>query len=353
MPPLEPRRRRPRPTEAHRMNFLTAPWDAIKDGLTSALDLLHSGLEPLFGVHAWGWAIIALTILVRVALLPLAIKQTRSMRAMQSIQPKVKAIQAKYKVDKELQRKDPETYQKKKAEQNEALMALYKEEGANPAASCLPLVLQMPIFFALFTILNPARGGAVELATAKFYFFTSGVTEKVGSLDGDMVANLPESVKEQILGLGAGVSAAGIPGYMLIVAMSATMFITQKQMMSRNAVEGPAAMQQKIMMYVFPIFLAFISLNFPLAVVLYWVTTNLWQGVQQYVMFRAVSDDDAPSAGDRPARGSDPKPSPSGPKSRPDTDTSGSSKGKPQGQSKGQKGAGSASKSHLPKKKTT
>ncbi len=333
------------------MTFLKAPWDAIKAGLLSALELLHSGLEPLFGEHAWGWAIIALTLLVRIALLPLAIKQTRSMRAMQAIQPKVKAIQAKYKVDKELQKKDPETYTKKKAEQNEALMALYKEEGANPAASCLPLVLQMPIFFALFTILNPARGGEIELATAKFYFFTAGVTDKVGSLEGDQIADLAEGLKNQILGLGGSVSAAGWPGYLLIAAMSATMFITQKQMMSRNAAEGPAATQQKIMMYVFPIFLAFISLNFPLAVVLYWVTTNLWQGVQQYIMFRTVNDEDASGGDARPARTGDKPPATSGPKARPDKDASTGSKNSPKKPNKGQNGGGSASKSHLPKKK--
>lgn len=258
------------------MNPFSAAWNALTDGLEAALVAIHDVLEPIFGFDpAWGWAIIALTLIVRVLMLPLAIRQTRSMKGMQAIQPKVKEIQKKYKVDRELMRKDPERYQKLKAAQNEEMMALYKEEGVNPAASCLPLLLQMPIFFALFRILGV--GGLEDLRDAQFYFFT------------DFVGQASEAT-----GLGASVSAAGWPGWLLIVLMSASMFITQRQMMSRNAAEGPAAMQQKIMMYVFPIFLAVISFSFPLAVVLYWVTTNIWQGVQQWLMFRVTSEDDPP-----------------------------------------------------------
>lgn len=259
------------------MNPLSTAWNALIGFLTDALVAIHNVLEPLFGVEAaWGWAIIALTLIVRVLLLPLAIKQTRSMKGMQAIQPKVKEIQGKYKADRELMRKDPERYQKLKAKQNEELMALYKDEGVNPAASCLPLVLQMPIFFALFRILGV--GGLEDLRDAHFYFVTDFVRDGADAI-----------------GLGASVSEAGWPGWMLIVLMSASMFITQRQMMSRNSVEGAQATQQKVMMYVFPVFLAVISFRFPLAVVLYWVTTNIWQGVQQYIMFRVTTEgEDAP-----------------------------------------------------------
>jgi YidC/Oxa1 family membrane protein insertase len=264
------------------MNPLTTAWNALSGFLEDSLIALHNILEPVFGVEeAWGWAIIALTLIVRILLLPLAIRQTRSMKGMQAIQPKVKEIQARYKVDRELMRKDPERYQKLKAKQNEELMALYKEEGVNPAASCLPLILQMPIFFALFRILGV--NGLEALRDAHFYFIT------------DFIDSSSEAI-----GLGASVSASGWPGYMLIVLMAASMFITQRQMMARNSAEGPAATQQKIMMYVFPVFLAFISFNFPLAVVLYWVTTNIWQGVQQWIMFRVTSDDEE-AGGQKPA----------------------------------------------------
>jgi YidC/Oxa1 family membrane protein insertase len=239
--------------------------------LESVLTFLHDLVEPVFGIHSWGWAIILLTLIVRVLLLPLAIKQTRSMRAMQAIQPKMKEIQAKHKVDRELMRKDPERYRAKKQKLNEEMMALYQQEGVNPAASCLPLLAQAPVFIALFWAIR----GMDELQNAPFYFFTDFIT--VGD-DG-------------LTGLGALVSAAGWPGWLLILVMSGTMFITQKQMMARTAATGadnPMAQQQKILLYVMPVFLAVISFQFMLGLLLYWVTTNIWQIVQQWVILRDV-----------------------------------------------------------------
>ena len=270
------------------MSFLSGIWNSFLDVVGTALTALHDMLEPLFGFDAaWGWAIIGLTLVVRTLLLPLAIKQIQSMRGMQAIQPKVKEIQEKYKVDRDLLKKDPERYQKLKQQQNEQLMALYKEEGVNPASSCLPLLLQMPIFFALFRVLGSDQ---VEgLGDASFYFFTSFIGEDA-SFDG----------------LGASVSEAGWPGWMLILLMAGTMFLTQRQMQGRNQAEGAQATQQKVMMYVFPVFLAVISFNFPLAVVLYWVTTNIWQSVQQYVMLRTTADEEPPRKGDTQRRPSDP-----------------------------------------------
>lgn len=270
------------------MSFFTGIWNSFLDVIAAALTALHDVLEPLFGFDAaWGWAIIGLTLIVRTLLLPLAIKQIRSMRGMQAIQPKVKEIQEKYKVDRDLLKKDPERYQKLKAQQNEKLMELYKEEGVNPASSCLPLLLQMPIFFALFRVLGD--DSVAGLADAKFYFFTSFVSEDAA-----------------FEGLGASVSAAGWPGWLLILMMAGTMFLTQRQMMARNTAEGAQATQQKVMMYVMPVFLAVISFNFPLAVVLYWVTTNIWQSVQQYFMLRTAADEEPPRKGDEGKRPSTP-----------------------------------------------
>jgi YidC/Oxa1 family membrane protein insertase len=247
-------------------------WNNILDAFASALAALHDVIEPLAGEHAWGWAIIAMTLIIRLLLLPLAVKQIRSMRAMQAIQPQMKAIQKKYKVDRDLMKKDPEQYKAKKAKQNEEMMALYQEEGVNPAASCLPLLAQAPVFFALFSILRGQR--AAELANEPFYFLTSYIRE--GS---------------EFSGLGALVSQAFWPGWLLIVLMAATMFISQKQTMARQANTGgdnPMAQQQKILLYVMPVFLAFISFNLPLGVLLYWVTTNAWQAGQQWFMLREV-----------------------------------------------------------------
>jgi YidC/Oxa1 family membrane protein insertase len=245
--------------------------DSVLGFLESVLTFLHDLVEPFFGIHSWGWAIILLTLVVRVLLLPLAIKQTRSMRAMQAIQPKIKEIQKKHKVDRELMKKDPEKYKAKRQKMNEEMMALYQEEGVNPAASCLPLLAQAPVFIALFWAIR----GMDELQNAPFYFFTSFID--VG--------------EDGFRGLGALVSNAGWPGWLLIVVMSGTMFITQKQMMARTAATGgdnPMAQQQKILLYVMPIFLAVISFQFMLGLLLYWVTTNIWQVAQQWIILREV-----------------------------------------------------------------
>ncbi len=261
--------------------------DSVLAFLEGVLTFLHDLVVPVFGVHSWGWAIILLTLVVRILLLPLAIKQTRSMRGMQAIQPKIKEIQKKYKVDRELMRKDPEKYRAKRAKMNEEMMALYQAEGVNPAASCLPLLAQAPVFIALFWTIR----GMDELQNAPFYFFTDFITVR----------------EDGFTGLGALVSAAGWPGWLLIIVMSGTMFITQKQMMARTAASGvdnPMAQQQKILLYVMPLFLAVISFQFMLGLLLYWVTTNIWQVIQQWIIMREVkSEAESGELQDKPGGG--------------------------------------------------
>lgn len=269
-------------------------FSPVLEAFEAVLGFLHNIFAPIFGVHSWGWAIIALTLVVRVLLLPLAIKQTRSMRAMQAIQPEMKALQKKYKVDRELMRKDPEQYRAKRAKLNEEMMALYKREGANPAASCLPLLAQAPIFIALFWTLNLSD----DFEAAPFYFFTDFVSSESAAT-----------------GLAAQVSQAGWPGWMLILLMSGTMFWTQKQMLARNRLqqggENPMMQQQKILMYGMPIFLAVISFQFPLGILLYWVTTNVWQVAQQAIILREVtSEQPKPSASEDDGDGSTTRRSP-------------------------------------------
>ncbi len=292
--------------------FMSNIGDPAIAVLTQLLSWFHDIVEPVAGVHSWGWAIVMLTLLVRIALLPLAIKQTRSMRAMQKLQPQMKELQKKYKVDRTLLKKDPEQYKAKKQKLNEEMMALYQREGANPAASCLPLLAQAPIFIALFWTLVRSD----ELRGQPFYFVT---------------LNLPEE------GLTGAVSAAGWPGWLLIALMAGTMFVAQKQMMARNPMqaEGPMAQQQKIMLYAMPGLLAVISFQFPLGVLLYWVTTNFWQVAQQSIILREVKHEleeerrgdtqlskSATTGGDdAPAKGGDAK------------------KGKQQGSGKGKQGS--------------
>jgi len=235
-----------------------ALWQGLLDALESVLTLFHDALAPMFGLHSWGWAIILLTLAVRVLLLPLAVKQIRSQRAMQTLQPEMKKIQAKYKADKGLMKTNPEKYRDLRQKQQEAMMALYKEHGVNPAAGCLPLIAQMPIFIALFQVLRSAPG----LAEGTFYLLPS-LTDLV--------------------------SQAGVSAWFLVFLMGLTTYYSSRQMMASTAASGQQLQQQKIMMYAMPLILVFFSFNLPIGVLLYWVTTNVWTIGQQFVMFRTAA----------------------------------------------------------------
>ena len=263
-------------------------WNGLIDGLASLLVALHTAVEPLFGVYSWGWGIILLTLLVRIVLLPLAIKQTTSMRAMQGLQPEIKRIQGKYKTDRGLARSDPDKFKEQREKQQAELQSLYKERGVNPAAGCLPLVAQMPVFFALFRVLNTAR--IDELQDAPFY----------------LVERLALSAPQ----------GAGIGAFILIAIMGATTFFSQRQMMANNPSLRDQP-QQKIMLYAMPVMLTVFGVNFPVGVLLYWVTTNLWTMAQQFVMFRKLGPVGAAGMTPAPAAGLVPKPKP---KALPETD---------------------------------
>lgn len=239
-----------------------AIWNGLIDGLEAVLRFFH-GLAvgiPLLDLAAWGWAIVLLTFAVRVVLLPLAVKQISSMRAMQGLQPDMKKIQAKYKTDREMMRSNPEKYRERRQKQQEEMMKLYKEHNVNPAASCLPLLAQMPVFFALFTLLRD-NSRVEELATEGFYIIPS-------------LAEVPTAQ------MGVGV-------VVLIGLMGATTFFSQKQMMASNPTAS-AQPQQKVLLYAMPVLLTVFAINLPVGVLLYWVTTNVWTMAQQFVMFRNI-----------------------------------------------------------------
>ncbi|MDP8971124.1 MAG: YidC/Oxa1 family membrane protein insertase [Actinomycetota bacterium] len=244
-------------------------WAQLLQGLEAILRFFHSLAEPLFGAASWGWAVILLTVAVRLALLPLAVKQINSMRAMQRLQPELKKIQTKYKVDRSLLRSNPEKYRERRQKQQEAMMQLYKEHNVNPAGGCLPLILQAPVFFALFSLL---RGDAVpELSSNGFYLTSS-------------LAGFPREV--------------GPGGWLLIALMGLTTFWAQKQMMANNPTSAQQP-QQKMLLYFMPVMLAFFAINLPVGVLLYWVTTNAWTMGQQWLMFRNI---EAAPAAAKPAK---------------------------------------------------
>ncbi|WP_183094073.1 membrane protein insertase YidC [Nocardioides stalactiti] len=229
------------------------------------------GLDPEGGA-AWALSIIGLTLVIRAALIPLFVKQIKSSRNMQLIQPKVRELQKKYGHDRQ-----------KLAEET---MKLYKDAGTNPFASCLPILLQMPIFFALFRLLdqaakhNKAHGFLTENLARQF-----GESEVFGKIP------LADSFWGATpWGAGADNGAVVAVAAFLVLAMTATTFTTQRQLMAKNmpadAMTGPYAQQQKMLLYILPVAFGLGGVAFPIGVLLYWTTSNLWTMGQQFYVIR-------------------------------------------------------------------
>ena len=226
------------------------------DPLVQVFRLVFEGfynLTAAVGFANYGIAIILMTILVKALMYPLTAKQVRSMKAMQELQPALKKLQKDYK-------NNPQLLQQKMAE-------LYKEAGVNPLAGCLPLLIQMPILMGVYYCLY----GYSYSGDPTFLWLTS-----LSDTD---------------------------PLYVLPILSALTTYIQQKQTMANN---GQDNQQMKIMSYMMPLFIGWISLNFPSGLVVYWVTMNLCQIAQQWYMFRgekklAVEVEDA-SASDKKKR---------------------------------------------------
>ncbi|AKU14986.1 membrane protein insertase YidC [Luteipulveratus mongoliensis] len=232
------------------------------------------GLPSDNGV-TWALSIVGLVIVLRILLIPLFVKQIKSSRRLQLIQPEMQKIQKKYKG-----KKDPESRQK----MTEETMELYKRTGTNPFGSCLPILLQSPFFFALFRVLH----GLPKMA--------DGEKEALGPL----TRNLAEQAESSTL-FGAQLSStflnsdglsAKIVTMVLIVLMSATTFTTQRQLMTKNmpqaALDNPMAKQQKYIMYLMPLIFFITGPNFPIGVLIYWLVTNLWSMGQQFYVIRRM-----------------------------------------------------------------
>ncbi|WP_299036806.1 membrane protein insertase YidC [uncultured Pseudokineococcus sp.] len=241
--------------------------------MVTAHDLLTSaGMDATSG---WTWAlsIVALVVVIRVVLIPLFVKQIKASRGMQLVAPEVRKIQQKYKG-----KTDPASRQK----MTEETMAAYKKAGTNPFASCLPILLQMPIFFALFQVLN----GLSAIA--------SGAREPIGRMTQEVAAQAEAST---LLGaplsatfLGSDDGVTKLVTVLLIVLMSVTTFTTQRQLMTKNMpasmADNPMAQQQKMIMYILPLVFAVTGVNFPIGVLVYWLTTNVWSMAQQFYVIR-------------------------------------------------------------------
>lgn len=258
--------------------------------VAAAIVFFHGALSPIFGKDSfWSWAlaIVLLTMVVRLILFPLFVKQIKSQRTMQMLQPRIKEIRDKYKNDKQ--------------RMNMELMALQKEHG-NPLLGCLPIFAQIPLFIALFHVLRALQphhttaGVCRGLAKSGYILHqTSGLTcaqvEQFANakLFGVSLSASFRSPAAELHYLGANATAVRIMAAILIVIMSITTYLTQKQIMGRNGPVDPSqALQQKVILYLIPAMLLFSGTLFPIGVLFYWLTTNLWSMGQQFFVLRRM-----------------------------------------------------------------
>lgn len=253
-------------TIASFFSFITTPvsWVIVQ---------FHTVYGALFGDDtgwAWGLSIVSLVILIRICLIPLFVKQIKATRAMQTLQPEMKKIQERYKNDKQ--------------RQSEEMMKLYKETGTNPLSSCLPILAQSPFFFALYHVLNSiANNDTVGVINANLL----ESAQKAHIFGAPLAAKFTDSSSD-VAALDASLTTVRIVTAVMIVLMSASQFYTQRQLMTKNVdttVKTPFMQQQKMLMYVFPVMFAVFGINFPVGVLVYWLTTNVWtMGQQMYVI---------------------------------------------------------------------
>jgi YidC/Oxa1 family membrane protein insertase len=230
---------------------------------------------------AWALSIVCLTIVIRIVLIPLFVKQIKSSRNMQLLQPKVKELQKKFGHDRE--RLAQET------------MKLYRETGTNPFASCLPLILQMPIFLTLFRLIS--RAATPGFTGEHFMTVQDGKALQGATIFGARIS-------EQFL--GADAIHTQVLAAILVLIMTATTFLTQRQLMSKNmppdAMSGPYAQQQKMLLYVLPLVFGVGGVAFPIGVLLYWTTSNAWTMCQQFYVIRNNPAPGTPAARAREER---------------------------------------------------
>jgi YidC/Oxa1 family membrane protein insertase len=249
------------------------PLDYLYEAVGWVFTHIYDVLKPAFGATSgWTWffSIAILVILMRLLIVPLFIKQMHTTRAMSALQPQMAALRKKYKNDKQTL--------------NQETMKLYQEAGVNPLMGCLPFVLQLPLFFSLFSVLR---------AIAEY----TGGTPKYGLPKAMVVAGqhakiLGASIADKVLFTGtAHVPVTSKLVILLFVAISmATTFLTIRQSQKRGMMpaatpDNPMAGTQKYMTYIMPLF-ALTGLYWPFGLVLYWVTTNVWTMGQQYILGR-------------------------------------------------------------------
>jgi len=248
--------------------------------------LSAAGLDPAAG-FTWVLSIVGLVLVIRSALIPIFVKQIKSQRRMMEVAPQLKKIQDKYKGKKDQFSRE--------AMQRET-MALYKRTGTNPLSSCLPLLIQMPIFFSLFSVLQNAQPELVG----------------VGLLNKELSTQFGESSLFGVAPLKLAISTADgnvaviVIAAIMVVLMTGSQFITQLQIMSKNQSpemkNSPMFKQQRILLYILPLVFAFSGFTFPLGVMFYWLVSNFWTMIQQFLVIRNMPTPGSEAALAREAR---------------------------------------------------
>jgi len=271
------------------MDIFSAILWPFKWVIEAILVTFHSVLTT-FGMQTdsgavWVASIVGLVLVVRAALIPLFVKQIRSQRAMYVLQPDLQKIQKKYKG-----KADRDSREKMAKEQ----MALYKKHGSSPFASCLPLLAQMPVFFSLFTTLQEAQSKKPGVGLLTQELSESFARSKF------LGASLSETY------ITATSVSVQIIAAVMIVLMTGSQFITQKQIMAKNqnpdVQNSQFAQTQKIMLYAFPVIFLISGISFPLGVLIYWLVSNFWTMGQQFVVIKRMPTPGSIAHNERQAR---------------------------------------------------
>lgn len=275
------------------MNIIDIILWPIKWAIEFILVAFHTGLTAL-GLDAdagltWVLSIVGLVLVVRALLIPIFVRQIKSQRRSLEIAPQLKKIQDKYKGKKD---------QFSREAMSRETMDLYKKTGTNPLSSCLPLLLQMPIFFGLFSVLSNAQNPAIE--------------QGVGLLDSRLSRSFGESSLFDIAPLHLAISTAGgnvaviVIAIIMVILMTGSQFITQLQIMSKNQSAemkaSPMYRQQRVLLYLLPLVFAFSGFTFPLGVMFYWLVSNFWTMGQQFLVIRNMPTPGSEAALAREAR---------------------------------------------------
>ncbi len=229
------------------------------------------GFDPASGL-TWALSIVGLTVIIRVLLIPVFVRQIKAQRGMQMIAPELRAVQDKYKGKKDQASREAMTKE---------TMELYSKHKTNPFSSCLPLLMQTPVFFALFRVLNyrleGTQGKPIGLLSDTLREQASAATLFGAKLSSTFLKSGTQTEPKIIAGV-------------LIAAMVATSFFSQRQLTMKNmppsALEGPMAQQQKMLMYILPFVFVLSGPNFPIGVLIYWTVSNLWSMGQQFYVIR-------------------------------------------------------------------